>query len=63
MNKVYMPGVTLHLGDCLELLRKLPSNSIDLTLTDPPYGKKADKGTHGFGASRNRRYKGGVGQC
>ena len=25
-------------GDCLKLLNRLPSNSIDLTLTDPPYG-------------------------
>lgn len=25
-------------GDCLELLRQLPDNSVDLVLTDPPYG-------------------------
>ncbi|KMY04300.1 DNA methyltransferase [Pseudomonas syringae KCTC 12500] len=28
----------LHLGDCLEVMRGLPSNSIDSIVTDPPYG-------------------------
>lgn len=46
-------------GDCLELLKKMPKNSVDLILTDPPYGKKADKGTNGFGTAKNRRYAGG----
>lgn len=26
------------LGDCLELLRRIPNDSIDLVITDPPYG-------------------------
>jgi len=43
-------------GDCLEKMRDIPDGSIDLVLTDPPYGKKADKGTNGFGSSKNRRY-------
>lgn len=25
-------------GDCLELMKELPSGSVDLILTDPPYG-------------------------
>ena len=29
---------TLTLGDCFDELKKIPSNSIDLILTDPPYG-------------------------
>ncbi len=29
---------TLHLGDCLEVLRTIPDNSIDSVVTDPPYG-------------------------
>lgn len=29
---------TLHLGDCLEVLKGLPSNSIDSLVTDPPAG-------------------------
>jgi 16S rRNA G966 N2-methylase RsmD len=31
-------GVTLHLGDCLEIMRELPDASIDMVLADPPYG-------------------------
>ena len=29
--------VTLHNGDCIELLRKLPDESVDLVITSPPY--------------------------
>ncbi|WP_315807809.1 site-specific DNA-methyltransferase [Pseudomonas sp. C9-3] len=29
---------TLHLGDCLQVLRTIPDNSIDSVVTDPPYG-------------------------
>lgn len=46
-------------GDCLDYLSKLGDKSIDVILTDPPYGKKADKGTNGFGSAKNRRYQGG----
>lgn len=46
-------------GGCLEYMQTLPDKSIELILTDPPYGKKADKGTNGFGAAKNRRYAGG----
>lgn len=28
----------LHLGDCLEVMKTMPDNSVDLVLTDPPYG-------------------------
>lgn len=45
------------LGDCLEVMRHLPDNHYDLILTDPPYGKKASKGTNGFGTSKNRTYE------
>lgn len=31
-------AVTLHQGDCLEVLRTLPENSIDSLVTDPPAG-------------------------
>jgi site-specific DNA-methyltransferase (adenine-specific) len=33
-----MSEYSLHKGDCLEVLPKLPDNSVDLILTDPPYG-------------------------
>ena len=28
----------LYKGDCLNILEKIPTHSIDLILTDPPYG-------------------------
>lgn len=28
----------LHLGDCLEVLRSIPNDSVDAVVTDPPYG-------------------------
>lgn len=33
----------LYLGDCLEIMKQIPDNSIDLVLTDPPYGTTACK--------------------
>ena len=35
--------IKLLLGDCLERMRELDDNSIDLILTDPPYGTTACK--------------------
>jgi site-specific DNA-methyltransferase (adenine-specific) len=32
---------TLHVGDCLAVLRTLPDNSVDALVTDPPYGLSA----------------------
>lgn len=29
---------TLHHGDCLDILRTMPDNSVDAIVTDPPYG-------------------------
>lgn len=31
-------SVTLYLGDCLDILRQMPDNSIDALVTDPPAG-------------------------
>ncbi len=46
--------------DCLEYLKTLPDKSVDLVLTDPPYGIKACKGVGGFGSSKtDRHYSGG----
>lgn len=39
----------IHLGDCLEFMKQLPDKSIDLVLTDPPYGIGASVG---FGRSQ-----------
>ena len=29
--------IDLRQGDCLEIMKDIPDNSIDLVLTDPPY--------------------------
>ena len=33
-----MSDHTLHLGDCLEVMRTMPDCSVDAVVTDPPYG-------------------------
>src|SRR5690606_32907584 len=33
-----MPKWTLYEGDCLDVMRQLPDNSVDAVVTDPPYG-------------------------
>ena len=40
--------MNLMLGDCLERMKEIPDGSVDLILTDPPYGtiKGADLGKH-----------------
>ena len=49
--------VTLHLGDCLEVMKSIPTGSVDAVITDPPYGI-ADiwKGgnSHGWGVASSR---------
>jgi site-specific DNA-methyltransferase (adenine-specific) len=38
LPEVFLDGrVTLHRGDCLEIMRKLPEDSIDAVVCDPPY--------------------------
>ena len=38
-----MINVNLMKGDCLELMKSIPDGSVDLILTDPPYGTTACK--------------------
>ena len=38
-----MNDLTLLQGDCLELMKNIPDGSVDLVLTDPPYGTTACK--------------------
>ncbi|AEJ93250.1 DNA methylase [Mycobacterium phage ShiLan] len=63
--------VTLYHGDCLDVIAKLPDNSVDAVVTDPPYGLEfmgkdwdapwkesdvnADAGFHGGGISATRK--------
>lgn len=35
--------IQLHHGDCLEVMKQIPDASIDLVLTDPPYGTTKNK--------------------
>lgn len=36
-------NINLMLGDCLERMKEIPDGSVDLVLTDPPYGTTACK--------------------
>jgi DNA modification methylase len=53
-------GVTVYQGDCIETMRRLPENSVDAIVTDPPYGLEfMGKGWDSFrvddpGTNRNR---------
>jgi len=38
-----MSEVTLMQGDCLERMKEIPDGSVDMVLTDPPYGTTACK--------------------
>ncbi len=35
--------INLMLGDCLERMKEIPDGSIDMILTDPPYGQTSCK--------------------
>jgi DNA modification methylase len=50
INKIYC-------GDCLELMGGLPDGSIDLLLTDPPYGINADDAAHNAAQQRKKAQK------
>jgi len=49
------PGITLLHGDCLEILPHFLEKSIDLVLTDPPYGIGIDYGA--FKDERDSHFK------
>ena len=36
-------NIQLYQGDCLEVMKNIPDKSVDLVLTDPPYGTTACK--------------------
>ena len=39
-----MSAVTLHQGDCLEVMKRIPDESVDMVLADPPYGTTGGMG-------------------
>jgi site-specific DNA-methyltransferase (adenine-specific) len=44
-------GVTIYHGDCREILPEIPPGSVDLVLTDPPYGDETHAGALGAGGT------------
>jgi DNA modification methylase len=44
--------IDLHLGDCLEVMKQIPDKSVDLVLTDPPYG--IDVGSMAMGKGKKK---------
>ncbi len=43
-GQLFLDGrVTLHRGDCLDVLKAMPDNSIDSCVTDPPYALTQNK--------------------
>lgn len=43
---------TIIQGDCLEVMKTFPDKSVDLILTDPPYGKMWTRGKNGIGVDK-----------
>lgn len=39
-----MNDIKIILGDCIEVMQKIPANSIDMIFTDPPYGHNNNDG-------------------
>lgn len=68
-----VPTVSLHRGDCLEVMATLPENSFDAIVTDPPYhltsivkrfgGKGAAEAKHGTDGLFQRGSRGFMGQA
>ena len=43
----------IYLGDCLNLMKEMPDDSVDLVLTDPPYDEKTHAGCVTKGRIKN----------
>jgi len=52
-KKVQIDGATLYLGDCLDVLKTLPSDSVELIFTSPPY---ADQRKNTYGGIHPNKY-------
>ena len=53
VKEVTMKTNVIIQGDCLEVMRGMEDNCVDLVLTDPPYGKQWSRGKHGYGQSKD----------
>jgi len=49
-----MIGEVMH-ADCLDVMRKMPDNCVDLVLTDPPYGIGISGGTIGKYGTKHKK--------
>ena len=56
MTKANMLNTIIQ-GDCLEVMRDMDDNSVDLVLTDPPYGRKITRKDNQFGSATNKSYR------
>lgn len=45
-------SIWLMQGDCLERMKEIPSGSVDMILTDPPYGTVKGAGLDGWGGTK-----------
>lgn len=56
--------IDLLIGDCFDYMKTIPDKSVDIILTDPPYGKHyhngASRGKKGFGAARHVKYSSSI---
>jgi len=61
-------GITLHNGDCLDVMATLPDSSVDITVTSPPYNMGLVPGGNGRGmyrpsaSNKAGRFRDGYGQ-
>lgn len=46
--------INLMQGDCLERMKEIESGSVDMILTDPPYGTVRNAGLDGWENKKNR---------
>ena len=50
-------SIELYLGDCLEIMQKIPDESVDLILCDPPYGNIKTGLGSGTGVAAKKGYR------
>lgn len=48
----------IYCGDCLELMKSMPDKSVDLILTDPPYGMNYKSNHYKYGQNPHEEIKG-----
>lgn len=71
LRDLFGPSVTVHNGDCLDVMTTIPSNSVDAVVTDPPYhlttagrygGKDAAPAQYGTDGAFRRASRGFMGK-